>query len=61
MVTEEDIAEVVSMWTGIPVSRIASEESARLLQMEETLHDRVVGQDEAITAVAKAVGGREPV
>ncbi len=54
-VTEEDIAEVVSMWTGIPVSRIASEESARLLQMEETLHDRVVGQDEAITAVAKAV------
>ncbi|HEY5112662.1 MAG TPA: ATP-dependent Clp protease ATP-binding subunit, partial [Coriobacteriia bacterium] len=54
-VTEEDIAEVVSMWTGIPVSRIASEESARLLQMEETLHDRVIGQDEAITAVAKAV------
>jgi len=55
VVTEEDIAEVVSMWTGIPVSRIASEESARLLQMEETLHDRVIGQDEAITAVAKAV------
>ncbi|MGD0764969.1 MAG: ATP-dependent Clp protease ATP-binding subunit [Dehalococcoidia bacterium] len=54
-VTEEDIAEVVSMWTGIPVSRIASEESARLLQMEESLHDRVIGQDEAITAVAKAV------
>jgi ATP-dependent Clp protease ATP-binding subunit ClpC len=55
VVTEEDIAEVVSMWTGIPVSRIASEESARLLQMEESLHDRVIGQDEAITAVAKAV------
>ncbi len=54
-VMEEDIAEVVSMWTGIPVSRIASEESARLLQMEDTLHDRVIGQDEAITAVAKAV------
>jgi ATP-dependent Clp protease ATP-binding subunit ClpC len=54
-VTEEDIAEVVSMWTGIPVSRIASEESARLLQMEDSLHDRVIGQDEAITAVAKAV------
>ena len=52
---EEDIAEVVSMWTGIPVSRIASEESARLLQMEEALHERVIGQDEAITAVAKAV------
>jgi ATP-dependent Clp protease ATP-binding subunit ClpC len=55
VVNEEDIAEVVSMWTGIPVSRIASEESARLLQMEESLHDRVIGQDEAITAVAKAV------
>jgi ATP-dependent Clp protease ATP-binding subunit ClpC len=55
VVTEEDIAEVVSMWTGIPVSRIASEESARLLQMEDSLHDRVVGQDEAISAVAKAV------
>jgi len=54
-VMEEDIAEVVSMWTGIPVSRIASEESARLLHMEETLHDRVIGQDESITAVAKAV------
>mgnify|MGYP005841267375 CR=1 FL=1 len=55
VVTEEDIAEVVSMWTGIPVARIASEESARLLRMEEALHDRVVGQDEAITAVSKAV------
>ncbi|HUS83114.1 MAG TPA: ATP-dependent Clp protease ATP-binding subunit, partial [Dehalococcoidia bacterium] len=55
VVSEEDIAEVVSMWTGIPVSRIASEESARLLQMEDSLHDRVIGQDEAITAVAKAV------
>jgi ATP-dependent Clp protease ATP-binding subunit ClpC len=55
VVTEEDIAEVVSMWTGIPVSRIASEESQRLLQMEETLRSKVVGQDEAITAIAKAV------
>jgi ATP-dependent Clp protease ATP-binding subunit ClpC len=55
VVTEEDIAEVVSMWTGIPVSRIASEESERLLKMEEALHSRVVGQDEAITAIAKAV------
>jgi ATP-dependent Clp protease ATP-binding subunit ClpC len=54
-VTEEDIAEVVSMWTGIPLSRIASEESARLLKMEEALHERVIGQDEAIVAVAKAV------
>src|SRR5215216_2126290 len=55
VVQDEDIAEVVSMWTGIPLSRIASEESARLLKMEEALHDRVIGQDEAIVAVAKAV------
>ncbi len=51
----DDIADVVSMWTGIPVSRLAAEESARLLQMEEALHKRVVGQDEAITTVARAV------
>jgi ATP-dependent Clp protease ATP-binding subunit ClpC len=55
LVTDEDISEVVSMWTGIPLSRIASEESARLLKMEEALHDRIIGQDEAIVAVAKAV------
>ncbi|HKZ50148.1 MAG TPA: ATP-dependent Clp protease ATP-binding subunit [Dehalococcoidia bacterium] len=55
VVTAEDIAEVVSMWTGIPVQRIASEESQRLLQMEEALHHRIVGQDEAISVVAKAV------
>ena len=55
VVTEEDIADVVSMWTGIPVSRIASEEQARLLQMEEALHAKVIGQDEAIIAVSKAV------
>ncbi|MBI4329835.1 MAG: ATP-dependent Clp protease ATP-binding subunit [Chloroflexi bacterium] len=55
VVTEEDIAEVVSMWTGIPVTRLASDESARLLQMEEALHRRIIGQDEAITTVAKAV------
>ncbi len=55
VVTEEDIAEVVSMWTGIPVARIASEESARLLQMEDALHSKVIGQDEAIVAIAKAV------
>ncbi|MBX6771779.1 MAG: ATP-dependent Clp protease ATP-binding subunit [Chloroflexi bacterium] len=54
-VTEEHIAEVVSMWTGIPVTRIAMEESQRLLQMEEQLHKRVVGQDEAISTIAKAV------
>jgi ATP-dependent Clp protease ATP-binding subunit ClpC len=54
-VTAEDIAEVVSMWTGVPVMQIAQEESERLLQMEDALHERIVGQDEAITAIAKAV------
>ena len=55
VVTAEDIAEVASMWTGIPVTRLATEESQRLLQMEENLHVRVVGQDEAIESIAKAV------
>ncbi len=55
IVAAEDIAEVASMWTGIPVTRLATEESQRLLQMEENLHVRVVGQDEAIASVAKAV------
>ena len=54
-VTEEDIAEVVSMWTGIPVTRLAQEETERLLQMEEELHKRIIGQDEAIVGIAKAV------
>ncbi len=54
-VTSEDIAEVVSMWTGIPLLQIASEESQRLLHMEESLHDRVVGQEEPIRVLAKAV------
>src|SRR5262249_43925343 len=54
-VLEEHIAEVGAMWTGIPVKRIATEESERLLQMEGTLHKRVVGQDEAINMIAKAV------
>jgi ATP-dependent Clp protease ATP-binding subunit ClpC len=54
-VTEEDIAEVVSMWTGIPVTRLAQEETARLLQMEEELHKRIIGQDEAIVNISKAV------
>ncbi len=54
-VVGEDIAEVVSMWTGVPLMRIAGEESERLLQMEEALHQRVVGQDEAIRTISKAV------
>lgn len=54
-VTEDDIAEVVSRWTGIPVSRLMEAEVQKLIKMEERLHDRVVGQDEAITVVANAV------
>ena len=54
-VTEEDIATVVAMWTGIPVTRIAQEESERLLKMEEALHARVIGQQEAIETISKAV------
>lgn len=55
LVTTEDIAEVISMWTGIPVMRIAGTESERLLKLEGVLHSRVIGQDEAVVAVAKAV------
>lgn len=54
-VTAKDIEEVVSMWTGIPLVQISGDESSRLLQMEAALHKRIVGQDEAIEAVAKAV------
>ncbi len=54
-VLAEDIAEVVSMWTGIPLVQIATEESERLLHMEEDLHERIVGQEEPIVALAKAV------
>jgi ATP-dependent Clp protease ATP-binding subunit ClpC len=55
VVTAEDIAEVVSMWTGVPVMQIAQEESLRLLQMEEELHKQIIGQDEAIELISKAV------
>ncbi len=54
-VTPDDIAEVVAMWTGVPVTSIAAEESQRLLKMEAELHKRIVGQDEAISGIAKAV------
>jgi ATP-dependent Clp protease ATP-binding subunit ClpC len=54
-ITTEDIAEVVSMWTGIPVTRLAMEETERLLQMEDHIHKRIIGQDEAIVTVSKAV------
>ena len=55
VVTADDVAEVVAMWTGIPLSRLQVEETERLLHMEEHLHQRIIGQDEAIVMVAKAV------
>ncbi len=54
-VTSEDIAEVVSMWTGIPVTRLAMEETERLLRMEQEIHKRIVGQEEAILSISRAV------
>lgn len=54
-VSVEDIAEVVSMWTGVPVTEMAKEESDRLLDMEDGLHEHIIGQDEAIEAISKAV------
>ncbi|UCB56822.1 MAG: ATP-dependent Clp protease ATP-binding subunit [Candidatus Omnitrophota bacterium] len=54
-VTDEDIAQIVSKWTGIPISRLEEKESERLLKMEENIHKMVVGQDEAIAAIARAV------
>src|ERR671914_2853404 len=55
VVTDEDIAQVVSMWTGIPVIRISQEESERLLKMEDAIHKRVIGQQEAIETISRAV------
>ncbi len=54
-VTEEKIAEIVSLWTGVPVAQLTEEESARLLKLEDVLHNRLVGQAEAVTAVSKAI------
>ncbi|MEG0570908.1 MAG: ATP-dependent Clp protease ATP-binding subunit [Oscillospiraceae bacterium] len=54
-VTSEDIAEIVSSWTGVPVKQLTQEESERLMCLEATLHERVVGQDEAVSAVSKAI------
>ncbi|MDO4271211.1 MAG: ATP-dependent Clp protease ATP-binding subunit [Eubacteriales bacterium] len=64
-VTEADIAAVIAGWTGVPVSRLTEDEGERLLRLEDTLHQRVIGQNEAVTAVAKAirrgrVGLRDP-
>jgi len=55
MVTETDVADVVSNWTGIPVTKITGSESARLLKMEDTIHERIIGQKHAVVAVSKAV------
>jgi len=55
IVTEEEIAEIIGSWTGIPVSRLAQEESERLKNMEAILHKRVIGQDDAVSAVARAI------
>ena len=55
VIDEEEIAEVLAQWTGIPVHRLTQEETARLLEMENELHKRIVGQHEAITAVSKAI------
>ena len=54
-VTAEDIAEIVSGWTGVPVSQLTKEESERLLNLEKELHERIIGQNEAVTAIAKAI------
>lgn len=55
VVTEDDIADVVSIWTKIPVKKLAVEESERLMRLEDILHERVIGQEEAVTAVARAM------
>ena len=54
-VTEEDIATIVAQWTGVPVEKVSSDESERLLKMEEVLHNRLIGQDEAVVAVSRAI------
>mmetsp|Transcript_13777 Transcript_13777/g.34700 ORF Transcript_13777/g.34700 Transcript_13777/m.34700 type:complete len:800 (+) Transcript_13777:403-2802(+) len=55
VVTESDIANIVASWTGIPVEKVSSDESERLLKMEDTLHNRVIGQEEAVVAISKAI------
>ena len=54
-VDEEDIAEVVSKWTGVPVTRLMEGEMDKLVRLEDVLHERVIGQDEAVVAVANAI------
>src|SRR5260221_3492754 len=59
-VTPEDIAQVVGKWTGIPVTKLLEGEVGKLLKMEERLHERIIGQEEAVTAVANAVRRARP-
>ena len=55
VVTEDDIAQIVASWTGIPVKKMTQSEADRLLHLEEVLHQRVIGQDEAVSAVSRAI------
>lgn len=55
MVTEDDIARLLASWTGIPVKKMTQSEVDRLLHLEEVLHQRVIGQDEAVSAVSRAI------
>ena len=55
VVTESDIASIVASWTGIPVEKVSSDESKKLLKMEETLHQRIIGQEDAVVAISRAV------
>ncbi|MFL0730859.1 MAG: ATP-dependent Clp protease ATP-binding subunit ClpC, partial [Prochlorococcus sp.] len=55
LVKEEDIANIVASWTGVPVQKLTESESVKLLNMEDTLHQRLIGQDEAVKAVSKAI------
>ena len=55
MVSEEDVAHIVASWTGVPVQKLTETESVKLLNMEETLHQRLIGQDEAVKSVSRAI------
>ena len=55
LVTEDTVAEVLSIWTGVPVSKISSEETEKLMQLEAELHQRVIGQDKAVNAIARSI------
>lgn len=54
-VTEQDIANIVAQWTGIPIEKVSADETERLIKMEEVLHGRVIGQEEAVSAIARAI------